>query len=232
MSIQTAIAEAARATGVSADFLSQAAARESGFDPRAKAKTSSAAGLFQFIESTWLKTLKTHGVALGLGDAAAKAADPTRRAEALELRFDPKTAALLAGALTNENARALENALGRRPSAGELHVAHVLGAGDAATLIATAEANPTKDAAVLFPKAAAANTNLFRAPEGGPISAQGLLARISGAAEGARAPADAPRPGSAPRPNAPAPSAGGPLLLTSTVVELLASLKAPEKAQS
>src|SRR5271168_3894041 len=63
--VQAAIQRASQATGVDFSFLMGAAKRESGYNPAAKAPTSSAAGLFQFVEQTWLATLKQHGAKYG-----------------------------------------------------------------------------------------------------------------------------------------------------------------------
>ena len=52
--VEAAIRRASNATGVDADFLLKTARRESALNPSAKARTSSAAGLVQFIEQTWL----------------------------------------------------------------------------------------------------------------------------------------------------------------------------------
>ena len=65
--ITGAIRDAAQATGSNFDYLLATAQRESNFDPAAKASTSSASGLFQFIDQTWLETLKTAGPDLGYG---------------------------------------------------------------------------------------------------------------------------------------------------------------------
>src|SRR3546814_4025047 len=65
-----AIFRAAQATGVDFDYLLGQAKIESGLNPTAKARTSSATGLFQFIEQTWLGTVKEHGAKHGLGWAA------------------------------------------------------------------------------------------------------------------------------------------------------------------
>jgi soluble lytic murein transglycosylase-like protein len=62
-----AIQGASRATGASFDYLLTTARVESNFNPTASAKTSSAKGLFQFIDSTWLSTMKQSGGALGYG---------------------------------------------------------------------------------------------------------------------------------------------------------------------
>ena len=59
--VRDAIQVAARRTGVSFDFLVKQAETESGFDPRAKASTSSATGLYQFLEGTWLSMVRQHG---------------------------------------------------------------------------------------------------------------------------------------------------------------------------
>src|SRR5271154_4976310 len=63
--VEAAIQRASSATGVDFNFLLGAARRESGFNPSAKAGSSSAAGLFQFVDQTWLSTLKKHGAKYG-----------------------------------------------------------------------------------------------------------------------------------------------------------------------
>ncbi|MDN3719678.1 transglycosylase SLT domain-containing protein [Roseibium salinum] len=64
--IELAFQSASSSTGTSFDYLVKTAARESAFNPTAKARTSSATGLFQFIESTWLETMKEAGPRHGL----------------------------------------------------------------------------------------------------------------------------------------------------------------------
>src|SRR5208283_6059942 len=66
-----AIRQAAQATGTSFQYLLATAQVESGLNPQAGASTSSARGLFQFIEQTWLATMKQSGPALGYGRYAA-----------------------------------------------------------------------------------------------------------------------------------------------------------------
>ncbi|MFZ1990358.1 MAG: transglycosylase SLT domain-containing protein, partial [Alphaproteobacteria bacterium] len=60
-SVTQALAKASRATGVDFSYLLNTAKRESSLNPDAKSKTSSATGLFQFVEQTWLQALKAHG---------------------------------------------------------------------------------------------------------------------------------------------------------------------------
>lgn len=190
--VHAAIASGARATGVDFSLLVETARRESAFNPNARAGTSSATGLFQFIDGTWLDMVRRHGAAHGLGAQAAALssgnADAQTRREILALRNDPEISARMAGELVRENASALERGLGRAPSAGELYAAHVMGAGGAARLIRAAEQG-APNAAALFPQEAAANRGLFFEASGAPRSAQGLMQKLSleaGSAIGAR----------------------------------------------
>src|SRR5438128_1722412 len=76
------------------------------------------------------------------------------------------TDALMAGAFANANAKVLTDRLGRKPTDGELYMAHFLGASGAARFISAAEANPTAKAADLFPRAAQANSAIFYDKQG------------------------------------------------------------------
>src|SRR6266481_282429 len=144
--VKSAIAQASVKTGESFDYLLRTATRESSLQPDAKAQGSSAAGLFQFIESTWLRLVKDHGEKYGIG--------PLTKDQALALRFDPQTAANMAAELTAENRAQLQAALGRPVGDGELYLAHFLGAGGAAKFLTAAKASPSSTAASLFPEAA------------------------------------------------------------------------------
>jgi hypothetical protein len=166
--VKTALKRASDATGAGFEILYNMARRESSLDPNAKAKTSSAAGLFQFIEQTWLGAVKNYGARHGL-DAESAAitqsasgkfivADTGKREEILNLRFDPVKAAALAGELIEENRTGLERRLGRVVDAGEVYAAHFLGLGGAARLLA---AKPDAIAAEILPRAAAANRAVF-----------------------------------------------------------------------
>lgn len=169
--ITTAIRRAAEATGASFEYLLATAKMESNFNPHAAAGTSSAKGLYQFIEQTWLGTVKEAGPALGFNgyaDAIARSpsgtysvADPAARAAILKLRDDPAIASAMAGVLTKSNSFKLTGLIGRRPTDSELYMAHFMGVSGAAKLIANAESNPQASGALLFPNAAAANRPIF-----------------------------------------------------------------------
>ncbi|MEK7266784.1 MAG: transglycosylase SLT domain-containing protein [Pseudomonadota bacterium] len=166
--VSGALKKASQSTGVGFDYLYRVAMRESSLNPSAKAKTSSAAGLFQFIDQTWLGAVKKYGAAHGLAAEAAdikigdngklSVADPQRRKEILDLRLDPEKASALAGELARENKSALEGTLGRAVDAAELYAAHFLGAGGAKKLLS---AGAHESAAALLPAAAEANRHVF-----------------------------------------------------------------------
>src|SRR5918998_4008730 len=166
-----AIRHGAERTGTGFDYLLATAQKESALDPAAQARSSSASGLFQFIEQTWLGLVKADGAKLGLGqyanaiatkaDGTHVVSDPAARQAILNLREDPKVASVLAGTLTQRNRDTLASDLGREPSAGDLYVAHFLGAHGAAQLIQTAQQTPNRPAAADFPEAAAANRSIF-----------------------------------------------------------------------
>jgi hypothetical protein len=193
--IVVAVQRGAQASGASFDLLLATAERESSLNAAARAPTSSATGLFQFIESTWLTMVQRHGADHGLA-AYAQAietrngrpfvADAGLRQEILNLRYDPEVSARMAGELAQENAAFLENRLGRPPTAGELYAAHVMGPAGAARLIAAA-GDGAPNAAAIFPREAAANRWLFYTRDGNARSAAQLLARLD--IVGAAAPA-------------------------------------------
>jgi hypothetical protein len=83
------------------------------------------------------------------------------RAAILRLRTDPQASAMLAGALTRNNAALVGTTIGRQPTNGELYIAHFLGADGAGKLINGAASRPQASAAAMFPNAAAANHNIF-----------------------------------------------------------------------
>jgi len=189
--VEGAIQRAAAQTGVDFGFLLQTARRESGLNPKAHASTSSAAGLFQFVEQTWLSAVKRFGARHGLGAYAAqveegadgkfRVVDPAMRKRVLDLRLDPQASALMAGELTQDHAAYLQGRTGRAPSAGELYAAHVLGPAGSARLSESVAARPAASAADLFPEAAAANAGLFYR-NGRPVTVAELSATLTHAA--------------------------------------------------
>src|SRR5689334_5389151 len=169
--VEAAIQRASNATGVDFTFLMKTANRESGYNPRAKAPSSSAAGLFQFVEQTWLSTLKQHGSKYGYAryaDLISRGADGRyhvgggeARKAVMDLRLDPHASSLMAGELASDHAAYIRGRVGRAPTSGELYAAHFLGPKGSAKLIEAMQASPGATAASLFPDAAESNRSIF-----------------------------------------------------------------------
>lgn len=167
---QAAIARASAATGVDFDYLVAQARLESGLDPNARAGTSSAAGLYQFIGGTWLETLDRHagthgldwaGAAITRESGRATIGDPALRGQIMALRYDPDVSALMAAELARDNSAELSGFLGREPDSTELYIAHFLGAAGARNFLGALQSTPQASAAALLPKPAAANQAIF-----------------------------------------------------------------------
>jgi hypothetical protein len=199
--VEGAIQRASQATGVDFSFLMKTANRESGMNPAAKAGSSSAAGLFQFVGQTWLATLKEHGARHGYAryaDLITKGSDgryhvngeEAKRA-VMDLRLDPHAASLMAGELVSDSAAYLKGRIGRDPNAGELYAAHFLGPQGSARLIEAVQSTPGASAAGLFPDAARANPSIFyRDGRTATVSeVYGNLTRTAGAAMPVQTPA-------------------------------------------
>jgi hypothetical protein len=169
--VMGALQRAADATGVDFNYLVKTATRESSLNPNARAPTSSAAGLFQFIEQTWLGTIKAHGAKHGYGayadqitkgrDGLYHVNDPSVRKQVLGLRYDANASAVMGAELTAGHAAYLKGRIGRDPTQGELYAAHFLGPDGAASLISASQSRPNALAANLFPSAARANRSIF-----------------------------------------------------------------------
>ena len=187
--VSQALRVASAKTGAEFGYLVRTAMRESSMDPQAKSASSSATGLFQFVDQTWLGVMKRHGAEHGFARYADAIQTDSRgrqhvpdaelKAEILALRKDPRIASLMAGELTGENRDVLEQRLGRSVSHGELYVAHFMGAEGAAGLIRNAERNPDASAAALFPAAARANRSIFYGSDGQPRTVSEVYGRLT-----------------------------------------------------
>jgi hypothetical protein len=177
--VVAALKKAAAATGSDFHYLLGTAIRESSLRPEAQSATSSAAGLFQFIDQTWLGLVKEHGARHGLAafaDAITKDtagryhAEPAAKQSILALRKDPQLSALMAGEYAKSTGSAMQASLGRPVCGGELYAAHFLGADAACKLIRLAASDPAASAPAQFPQAASANRSVFYRPDGQPKS--------------------------------------------------------------
>src|SRR3954471_2711306 len=193
--IAGSIKQAASTTGTSFEYLLTTPKMESNFNPKAAASTSSARGLYQFIDQTWLGTVKEAGSQLGYGkyaDAITRSpsggysvADPAARTAIMKLRDNPEAASSMAAVLTQSNSFKLTGKIGRRPTDAELYMAHFMGVGGAGKLIQNAEDNPNASAAQMFPNAAAANQSIFYDRSGSARSVSAVYSVLSSRYAGA-----------------------------------------------
>lgn len=165
------------------------ATQESGLNPAARNRSSSAAGPFQFLERTWLDLFRRHGSAYGQGELAdaiqsrngiPSVKDPAVRRQILALRHDVDLSAGMAARYLAEGRDRLEERLKRPVTETESRIAYVLGVGGAAKLIRAAESSPRAAAAELLPAAAQSNRGLFydRA-SGRALTASETVARLT-----------------------------------------------------
>ena len=146
----SAIDKASKQVGVDRALMYAMAKQESGFDPSAGAKTSSAKGLYQFISGTWNDMVGKYG---------------TKYTILKRGPYDAEANAIAGALFIKENSDIL--AKSNIPiNATNVYAAHFLGAGGAKTLLT---ANPNIDATKLMPKAAAANEYIFYKTSGKKI---------------------------------------------------------------
>lgn len=139
---------------ISDETLSRIIHIESGGRPTAKAPTSSAGGLGQFLSGTWLETVNKHKPAWSVGLTAN---------ELLPLRFDPKCAIEMLARFTEDNARFL----GAGYCDGDLYLAHFAGVGTARKLLRAAD--HVSAATIFSPAAIAANRSILEGRDCGDV---------------------------------------------------------------
>jgi hypothetical protein len=187
-SVRSAIANASATTGIDFDYLLGQAQLESGLNPAARAGTSSATGLYQFIDQSWLGVVKQHGAENGLGWASNAisrsggrwvVSDPAMKSAILNLRKNPQVAATMAAESASDNKGAIEGSLGRGATGTDLYMAHFLGLGGAKSFLKTMQDNPGVSGAAMFPAAARANRNVFYDASGNARSLGEIYQRFS-----------------------------------------------------
>ena len=187
--VRSAIAQASRRTGMDFGYLYKQASIESGLKPDAKARTSSATGLYQFIDQSWLAALKRHGAKHGLQWAANSISqtsggrfyvnDAGTRAAIMGLRNEPEASALMAAETASENREIIQRTTGRTATATDLYMGHFLGAQGAADFLAAMAADPDRRAESVSPAAAASNRAVFYTPDGRPRTLSEVYARFA-----------------------------------------------------
>lgn len=193
--VHDAINRASQRTGVDFDYLLNQAKSESGLNPTARAATSSASGLFQFIDQTWLGVIKQHGAKHGMAWAANAVEraggrwtvrDPAMRQAVFALRNQAEPAALMAAESASDNAQTLSGTLGREATKADLYFAHFLGVAGATKFLRARDASPSTTAASLFPREAAVNRGLFYTRSGDARSLDELYQLLARKINGGR----------------------------------------------
>ena len=163
--IKSIIQRAAQNNQQDFNYMLAQARIESGLNPAAKAKTSSASGLYQFTSGTWMDLVKRHGEKLGLGDAALSLRNGSITASEknalLVKRHDPALSSELAARFAIENAQTLQRSGHEKIGSTELYIAHFLGPQGANTFLTGLKTNPGGPAAQALPQAAGANAQIF-----------------------------------------------------------------------
>lgn len=202
--IQNAIASAASSTGVDFHYLYRQASIESGLNPNAQAKTSSASGLYQFISQSWLGVVKKHGGEHGLqwaanaitrgSDGRYYVSDEATKQQILALRQDADTSAVMAGEYASDNKDILQANLGREAGSVDLYLAHFLGPAGATRFLRARDTDASQSAAAIMPAAARANRWVFYDKSGNPRSLDEVYQRFAQRFEKGGAPAASPSP--------------------------------------
>jgi hypothetical protein len=141
---------------VSDDILNRIIQIESAGNPLAKATTSSATGLFQQLDATWLSLVSMHRPQWSIGRS---------RAQILALRRDANLNIVLGACLTEDNQRMI----GMDCTPGDLYLAHFLGPADAKDLF---RAHPdTPVSALVSQSVINANKSIMQGRNAGQVRA-------------------------------------------------------------
>lgn len=139
------IVAAAKMAGVDPKLAASVTAIESNFNPMAKASSSSASGLNQFIDSTWKESMDKNASKYGIPANATQ--------------LDPKANALLGAEYLKANISSL-GSVKKNVTGTDAYLAHFLGVGGAKTFLSS---DPNAIAANILPAAAKSNPSIFYA---------------------------------------------------------------------
>lgn len=130
-------------------FVNKIIAAESSGDPNARNSRSSAEGLGQFLDKTWLSVLRAERPDLARGQPDEML---------LALKLDPKLSREMVAAYATANARNLQQS-GFAPTPGNIYLAHFLGPEGAKKVLAARDETPIQQ--VVGTQAYDANKNVF-----------------------------------------------------------------------
>jgi hypothetical protein len=134
---------ASKMTGVDPKILAPVIAIESGFNPNARAGSSTASGLGQFVDKTWEDMIRKNGSKYGITPGTSP--------------MDSRANALMTAEYIKENMKSLSGSKSDL-NATDLYMAHFLGAAGAKKFFS---ADPNTVAANVLPDAAKSNPGIF-----------------------------------------------------------------------
>ena len=144
--MKTLIEASAKSVGIDPKLATAVAAVESDFKPNAGNGSSSAKGLFQFIDDTWKEQISKYGSKYGLPPNSSV--------------FDPKANALMGAQYIKTNVESLKQTTDTVGPV-EAYMAHFLGLGGAKEFLGAMKSSPETIGSELMPKAASKNTETF-----------------------------------------------------------------------
>ncbi len=147
------ITRVAKIVGVDPALLLTIGMVESSLKPEAGAGSSSAKGLFQFIDGTWSLMLKKYANKYGIPSNASP--------------YDPVANALLGAEYIREGVDTVSKVVkGRQVNAADIYMSHFMGPQGATDFIKGLQSNPNAIAANTFPGPAKANRSIFAEDKG------------------------------------------------------------------
>lgn len=170
-------------SGADFTYMMKLAEAESSFVHNAKASTSSATGLYQFIEGTWSYMILNYGTKHGLGDFGAQVEtykdelgrdqaripNPLIRQALLDMRSNPQIAALFSADFQDENKAKEACYIDGTVTRTDLYLAHFLGPSDAVWFITQMQKDAKQSAPDAFPEEANYNQSVFYETKRGAI---------------------------------------------------------------
>ena len=146
-SVAEMIVAASEMAGMDPGLMLTVGMMESSLKPKAGAGSSSAKGLYQFINSTWTEVLGKYGNKYGIPKNASV--------------YDPWANTLMGAEYLKEGARKIQGTLGRPATPVDLYMTHFMGGGGGSSFLRNLARKPDAPAAADFEKAARANPKVF-----------------------------------------------------------------------
>lgn len=169
--VLAAFASAQTAAQADPSVLLAIAYKESSFNPTARNRLSSAYGLLQFTEATWLEMIRDFGARYNLSayatalytdrDGNISARNRRMRAAILRLRGDPRLSAIMAAERLRSKAKTLSAQLGRDLLPADLYVLYLLGPDGAHHFLIQLAEHPDLSSVAVIGGSARPNAGLF-----------------------------------------------------------------------